>query len=181
MYKMNEIKTKVEYFSDIMQLPCHEGEYQVMAVMFDEICFGELKNNKYSFEKRDYLEFEKIQSVRIFNKEKEYFYWRVADEEGFAQSSKLAGRLRIDNEGTTKQYIELEQVLFGSKLINNGGEYVDITEDRGFGLRLPSKWIVSPINNRLRLRTRNYLEQWDNGQLSFCDHRFVSIEQREAK
>ena len=55
MYKMNEIKTKVEYFSDIMQLPCHEGEYQVMAVMFDEICFGELKNNKYSFEKRDYL------------------------------------------------------------------------------------------------------------------------------
>ena len=36
------------------------------------------------------------------------------------------------------------------------------------GLRLPD-------NSRVTLLTRNYLEHWDNGQLSYFDHRFVRI------
>jgi hypothetical protein len=54
--------------------------------------------------------------------------------------------------------------------------YSIIREARGFQLTLPYSWIKNyPDNSRVTLLTRNYLEHWDNGQLSYFDHRFVRI------
>jgi CRISPR-associated protein (TIGR03984 family) len=183
MYKIKLTKSEIEKEKMIDKLPPLQGEYQVMATMFDEICFGELKDSKYQFENDKELNFKKIQSIRIFNKDEEYFYWRPADKEGFGQSKMLQGRRRVDTEGSDIKYIEASQILFGIRTEEERDGYVDIVEDRGFGLRVPIKWITGELGkeNRLHVITRNYLDEWDNGQLSYCDHRFVSIELKETK
>ncbi len=185
MYQISKIKSsteRIEIIGDYGQLNRYlEGKYQVMITCFDRICFGEYKEVNFHLE--DLPDFNTIQSMRIFNPEMELYLWRAASDAGFGQADYLTGRIRRDELGEDCQVVEAEQILIGSKGGEGAtGDYMVIKEDRGFELKVPRTWLSGQISarSRLILKSRNYLQEWDNGQLSYCDHRFVSIEQKEV-
>lgn len=186
MYQINKIKSSTEpidSITDYGQLNQYlEGKYQVMITCFDRICLGEYTDGSFKLEALP--AFETIQSMRIFNENMELYLWRAAAKDCFGQANHLRGRIRRDVEtGDDCAVVDAEQILIGSRKQDAAiGEYVVIREDRGFELKVPKAWLPAKVTDisRLILRSRNYLQEWDNGQLSYCDHRFVSIEQKEV-
>lgn len=185
MHQITKINSKLEHLDDIQSyqdLQAYlQGEYQVMIRCFDQICFGEYKEDDWHMEAGKPA-FETIQDIRIFNSDMELYLWRASSDASFKQADQLKGRIRRDDQGDECSMVEAEQILIGSKIkeINENG-YVTIREDRGFELKIPSTWLPKQVRNScpLKLTSRNYLQQWDNGQLSYYDHRFVSIKKKE--
>ncbi len=185
MYEISKIKsntTPIDNIIDYGQLNQYlEGKYQVMITCFDKICLGEYADGSFKLEALP--AFNTIQSMRLFNAEMELYLWRAAADDGFGQADYLTGRIRKDEPGEDCPVVEAEQILIGSKKGEGAtDDYMVIKEDRGFELKVPKAWCPREISDRSRLilRSRNYLQEWDNGQLSYCDHRFVSIEQKEV-
>ena len=190
MCQINKIKSSTEPIDNITdcgQLNQYlEGKYQVMITCFDRICLGEYTDGDFKLEALP--AFETIQSMRIFNENMELYLWRAAAKDCFGQANHLRGRIRRDVEtGDDCAVVDARQILIGSKDKNDNkdiiaDDYTVIREDRGFELKVPKVWLPAKVTDRSRLilRSRNYLQEWDNGQLSYCDHRFVSIEQKEV-
>ncbi|MCB5252577.1 MAG: CRISPR-associated protein Csx19 [Candidatus Cloacimonadaceae bacterium] len=180
MNKIKQINTTIESIDsitsigDIVALLDEHKEYQVLAYLIPAIAFGTYRNGfKLSVETLDFCE---IESIRIFCPEGELFCYRYTDSETGKASQDLRGRFRKDEEGEVAYYHDAAQILTGKRIVETSDSYSLIAEDRGFQLLLPECWIKQdPAQSRLRVLTRNYLAEWDNGQLSYGDHRFVAI------
>ena len=166
---------KIESIEDINNY-LENKEYQVYAITLSGISFGEFSNYQFKLVE-DITKLDRLEELRIFDKERELHIWRQSDGKG---GSVLKGRLRIDNidknDSELSYYRDAEQLLFGNKPEPFKEGFTFLKEDRGFGVIVPDS-LLSELkgNPRLYLCTRNYLEEWDNGQLSYCDSRFISI------
>ncbi len=166
---------KIESIEDINNY-LENKEYQVYAITLSGISFGEFSNYQFKLVE-DITKLDRLEELRIFDKERELHIWRQSDGKG---GSVLKGRLRIDNidkdESELSYYRDAEQLLFGNKPEPFKEGFTFLKEDRGFGVIVPDSLLSELKDNpRLYLCTRNYLEEWDNGQLSYCDSRFISI------
>ena len=179
--KIGQIYSKIRSINKIDNLEdinnyLENKEYQVYAITLSGISFGEFNNYQFNLIE-DLNELDRIEELRIFDKERELRIWRQSDGKG---GSVLKGRLRIDNidknDSELSYYRDAEQLLFGNKPEPFKEGFTFLKEDRGFGVIVPDS-LLSELkgNPRLYLCTRNYLEEWDNGQLSYCDSRFIYI------
>lgn len=184
MYTVESINTTIQTvecvkcMEDITKHLVGNIVYKVVAYTIPAIMFGEYHNGfKLGLES---LEFDQIDSLRVFNAQSELYLYRFADHATGKASAFLKGRLRKDSPDTesgSSFYHDASQILIGNRVKEQTVTHTLITEDRGFQLLLPGGWIeVDPAKSRLRVITRNYLAEWDNGQLNYCDHRFVAID-----
>lgn len=130
----------------------------------------------------DRIETKFIQKLRIFNKEEEIFFWRTN------QNGKriLKGRHRKDNIGEMQPVVEANQILFGTYQERIDDNFIKLGEERGTEVILPfsSTIIHVPIkgelnkdnqDNRIGIRTRNYIGYNEIGQAGYVDCRFVEF------
>jgi CRISPR-associated protein (TIGR03984 family) len=179
--KIEQVKSKTIFIDRLENLEeinnyLKDKDYLVYAITLSAISFGEFSNYHFKLVE-DLTELDKIEELRIFDSERELHIWRQSDGKG---GSFLKGRLRIDNpeedESELSYYRDAEQLLFGNKPEHFKEDFTFLKEDRGFGVIVPDSLLSELKDNpRLYLCTRNYLEEWDNGQLSYCDSRFMSI------
>jgi len=184
MIKVMQINTGIKSINAVTSMEelvvylGHNDVYQVVAYTIPAIMFGEYHNGFKLGLKN--LEFSQIDSIRVFNSNCELYLYRYADSTTGKSSSTLRGRLREDNPKTYTEsgYChDASQILIGKRILVESDSHTLISEDRGFQLLIPSNWLTNKIDQyRLRVKTRNYLSEWDNGQLSYCDHRFVAID-----
>lgn len=189
MYTVKSINTailaveRVECMEDITKLLEGNISYKVVAFTIPAIVFGEYHNG-FTLGLEG-LKFDQIDSIRVFNTQNELYLYRFADHATGKASTSLKGRLRKDSPDTesgSSFYHDASQILIGSWIIEKTETHTLIAEDRGFQLLLPNNWIVNELDQyRLRVITRNYLAEWDNGQLNYCDHRFVAIDNQDKE
>lgn len=111
---------------------------------------------------------EFIQKLRLFNDKMELFIWRI--------QGKWKARLRIDEEGEEVSAVEANQVLFGTISEDIGNGFTKLTEDRGTEIILPFEIKgVDAKKNRLKIKTRNYIDYNELGQAGYADSRFVEF------
>lgn len=109
-----------------------------------------------------------IQRLRVFNESRELLVWRTNN--GFK------GRIRIDNEGEHTEVVDAKQVLWGTKVVRNTGDFTELTEDRGTTLIVPLKDVkVDDKKSRAFLKTRNYIGYTDACQATYVDSRFMGF------
>lgn len=179
--KIQELKCRIEYINKLESLEdinqyLEDKDYLVYIITLSGISFGEFSNYQFKLIE-DITKLDRLEELRIFDKERELHIWRQSDGKG---GSVLKGRLRIDNpieEAEQCYYGDAKQLLFGANREHLQNGFTFLKEDRGFGVIIPNSLLSKLKDNpRLYLCTRNYLEEWDNGQLSYCDSRFISIE-----
>ena len=182
--KINTGINLIDSVKNMEELVSHldpNDRYQVVAYTIPAIMLGEYHNGyKLGLET---LEFYQIDSIRVFNSKCELYLYRFADSTTGKASSSLRGRLREDirDSNSEQSYChDASQILIGSRILDKTDTHTLISEDRGFQLLIPSNWLIQDVEkHRLRVITRNYLSEWDNGQLSYCDHRFVAVNNHE--
>lgn len=110
---------------------------------------------------------EFIQKLRLFNPKQELFIWRT--------EGKWKARLRKDEEGEDVSVVEANQILFGTTgIIENG--YTKLIEDRGTEVILPFEITgIDEKKNRVKIKTRNYIEYNELGQAGYIDSRFIEF------
>jgi len=86
--------------------------------------------------------------MRIFNQDEELRLWR--------SEGKLKGRYRADNEGEETDFIEANQVLYGTKA-EYRNNYTILTEQRGMKITLPGNWMADNKKLRVAIKTRHYI------------------------
>lgn len=113
------------------------------------------------------FETEFIQKLRLFNDKQEIFIWRIEGD--------WKARLRIDEKGEEISVVEANQVLFGTTgNIENG--FTKLTEERGTEIILPFEIKgIDTKKNRIKIKTRNYIDYNDLGQAVYIDSRFMEF------
>lgn len=172
---------KIESIDEIVKLLKEDTQYLVLAWLRDYVALGSYQKKEFSLLKGKPI-LSEIDSLRIFNLTEELYLYRPKAKDSAQKASYLQGRYRIDTEGDEVYYKDVNQLLIGKTKIMSGEnpEFIVIREDRGFELTIPAIWTneeKAPV--RMVLKTRNYLEEWENGQLSYNDHRFMDILPKE--
>jgi len=181
---MNKIKsvtsstTYIERIDSLEAIQEHlnaDNTYKVFAVCYGRLVWGSF-NNGFALLDGNFC-IDDIESIRIFDPERELMLYRPSDPKTGRTASHLVGRLRSDCSTGDQCYCkDAYQILIGNKILSEIDDYVTLAEDRGFELRIPRAWLDQDVSKcRLRLHTRNYLGQWDNGSLSYEDCRFVDV------
>lgn len=143
----------------------------VLAYLDYKVLIGKYSNGSFSFYNNESIEPKYIQRIRIFNKVEELLLWR---SEGV-----LKGRHRKDNEGVDTWVVDNNQVLFGTRYPTNNppsANSTTITEDRGTEISFPFE--VKDIDekeNRIKIKTRNYVDYNEIHQATYIDSRFVEF------
>lgn len=146
-----------------------------IAYMYDGITIGKFDDGKFICSKGDLnFDWTQLLQLRIFNKDSELHIFKT--------SLGLKYRLRTDDVDTVEnltEYIEAEQVLFGTitnkKDLTDG--YTKLTEDRGTEIILPFDFNIdngAAQDKRVKIKTRNYFDYIDN-HASYMDTRFVEF------
>lgn len=181
MIKLTVIQSEVGFIPEISKeeelvslLPAGQ-EYHVLSYQDNALLMGTYKDGSFCFFDNNLFSFSSVQKIRIFNRDKEWLLWRtgVTYENGTI-CNHLTGRIRTDGIGDTVYVKEINQLLVGTKQDSYNNGFERLFEDRGFEIVKP---LLIPITTGKRMYqavlTRNYLEQWDNGQLSYCDARML--------
>jgi CRISPR-associated protein (TIGR03984 family) len=169
----------------------------VVAYLYHEVLIGRYKNQKMILYKNESIDPGHIIKIRVFNENKELFIWKTSEgfnyrlreddetiEEGDAKngSQVLCGKEAEENEGTKKvvYVVDARQVLWGTKIEEKYGDFTLITEDRGTQLILPftvnSKLKeLDAKENRVFLKTRNYIDYNQLCQATYVDSRFMGF------
>jgi CRISPR-associated protein (TIGR03984 family) len=163
--KSGLIKSKSEPLVEISQSNFKgfkENDFFI-AFLYGKVVFDYFKNLKFDNIKSSLLK------LRIFNENQELLIWK--------EDNKFKSRLRIDNEGNGIDYTDIEQVVYGTKIKSQNGDFI-LWEDRGTEVNLPFN--VPGIedkkkNKRLRILVRNYIEYLNGCQASYFDNRFVKF------
>lgn len=135
-------------------------DHRVLVGIWENMCFQIYENQP--------VEYEHIQRIRVFNKDKEFHAWRT--------NKKLKGRLRQDYEGNDFDIIVANQVLFGTDFKETNNGFTEIYEDRGTRLFLPFNYLkVDEKRNRIFIKTYNYVAYNAACQATYTDCRFVSF------
>lgn len=141
----------------------------VVCWLHYELLFGRITNGAVSFPNVEALpNIDKhLVRLRAFNKDKELHLWRSGQD--------VKGRLRVDTEGDTTDYIETDLYLWGNPADGAPEGYVHLKEERGWDAVVPFDGTL-PKNGVLRLATRNYIGyDEETCQAGYVDSRFVSI------
>lgn len=135
-----------------------------------KVLIGKYIEGKFIFHDNEIFKPKYIQKIRIFNENQELFLWRKNEGE-------FRGRLRIDGSGIDIDVVDARQILWGTKPDPSFiGEFSKISEDRGTELILPLEDIfVDNGQNRVHIRTRNYIDYNENEQAGYADCRFVEF------
>ncbi|MCL4440396.1 MAG: CRISPR-associated protein Csx19 [Firmicutes bacterium] len=137
-----------------------------------KILIGRVEQGKLSFYENEVFEPKYLKQIRIFNKAQELYLWRRADL--------FRGRFRQDSLGQGTEYVEVKQVLWGSRSENLSHGWIKLCEDRGIELILP--WDEPDGLNRknpkdrVGLLSRNYIDYTETAQAGYTDCRFIDFE-----
>jgi CRISPR-associated protein (TIGR03984 family) len=141
----------------------------VVAYLDYKVLIGNYSDNSLTFCNSESIEPKYIQRIRIFNKNEELFLWR--------REGNLEGRYRKDDEkGKGSWIVESNQVLFGTiaRKIEKG--FTEISEARGTKIILPFDNIsVDEKNNRIKIKTYNYVGFNEIHQATYMDCRFAEF------
>lgn len=136
-----------------------------------KILIGRVEQGKLSFYENEVFEPKYLKQIRIFNEKQELYLWRKADL--------FRGRFRQDSAGHGTEYVEVKQVLWGSRSENLSHGWIKLCEERGIELILP--WDepegLNPKNprDRVGLLTCNYIDYTETGQAGYKDCRFMDF------
>ncbi|MHA1439593.1 MAG: type III-D CRISPR-associated protein Csx19 [Promethearchaeota archaeon] len=165
-----------EFKSEIITSKVDNG--YLICWLNHEILFGKIQDGNLIFFRNNLPNFdEHLIKLRVFNENKELYIWKNLN--GFKY------RYRIDQQGeTTYDYIDAKQIIWGTKSKKLTEFFSEIKEERGIKFIIPSDWLNGKSlndNNRLIMKTRNYLSYNNLGQASFTDSRIVNIKLKEGK
>jgi len=137
-----------------------------------KVLIGTWSGQKFQFYDDEEFENKYLQRMRVFNKDREMLIYRTGN--GFK------GRLRIDDkDGTGKEIIVANQVLFGTKKGKKCNDsYTEITEERGTSLVLPFGGLDIDIDDkqkRIFIKTHNYIDYNTVNQAIYVDCRFINF------
>lgn len=141
----------------------------VVAYMDFALWIGRFSNDDGFEFQQGQLEARFLQRIRVFNAQEELLMWRV--EEGFK------ARLRRDDETGEREYaVDAQQVLFGTNATTGDKGFTILEEQRGTIITLPFESLnVDEKKNRVRLKTRNYVQFNPVGQAGYHDCRFMGF------
>ncbi len=142
-----------------------KDQSDVIVYLDNEVLIGQYNGN-FSFYGNKTIDKQFVKRMRIFNQNEELYLWR--------DKGKLIGRYRKDSEGEEIDFIEANQVIYGTK-----AEYEDgctiLTEQRGTKIVLPGKWKANNKKSRVAIKTKHYIGYQDSCQATYIDARFVKF------
>ncbi len=139
----------------------------VIAYLNYKVLIGKYSNGGFAFYNDEKIEIDHLQRLRIFNINEELMLWRSA--------GKLKGRYRNDSDGDATDVVDNDQVIFGTKAAEIDG-YTILTEERGTEIILPFTDLnVDTHENRIKIKTRNYIGFNEVHQATYVDNRFVEF------
>lgn len=158
-----------DYDSFKLQVKDHFGQSSGFCVLYLDykVLIGKYENGIFIFYNNESFKSKYIQKMRLFNELQELYIWRKHNGE-------FAGRFRTDEKGSETDVIDAWQILWGTQ-VNHLGDFCEIHEERGTRLVLPLKDISVDSENRIFIKTRNYISYMDNGQAGYEDCRFVAF------
>jgi len=139
------------------------------AYLDDKVLIGRWESGNFIFSDNQEIDEKYIQKIRVFNTEKEFLAWRT--QQGFK------ARMRKDDiQGSGADIVVAHQVLVGTKAEGKGKGFTEISEERGTRLVLPFENIlVDDKQQRIFIKTHNYVEYNPTGQATYADCRFVAF------
>ncbi|MBP6738782.1 MAG: TIGR03984 family CRISPR-associated protein [Leptospiraceae bacterium] len=154
--------------------------FYFVAYLDYAVIIGKYENEKLFLPHDKELLPKFIQKIRIFNQSKELYIWRTSQN----GERVFKGRLREDNSNNSGskeiEFVQADQVLFGTTSINVNNDFAKLTEDRGTEVVLPFTNInVDNQDKRIAIRTRNYIGYNEIGQAGYVDCRFVEFVKRD--
>lgn len=162
--------TELKVFTDLENLisKIFQSDGFVVAYLDYKVLIGKINKSKLEFFEGETFLPKFVKKLRAFNYEKEFFLWR--ENKGFS------ARLRIDEIGVEIPVIEAKQILWGTKNppLDVSG-YTKLYEDRGTEIVLPFASLEVDEQNRVAIKTRNYIIDNEFGQCSYNDTRFVEF------
>ena len=165
-------KQKIEHYENIEKLFANynlKNGYIVVYLNY-EVKIGILEDGKMRFYRDEIFDSKYILKLRVFNEREELLIWK---ENGNYYNV----RYRVDGKGENVKTIEADQVLWGTKSMPLGQEWVKLYESRGTELILsrPQKALAKDGDNWMKIKTRNYIGFDVLGQAGYVDSRFVSF------
>ncbi len=152
------------------------------AICDDGVTWGRLVDNRWDMGNEHYPDLcpgvtaMDLQELRLFGDIGELMIWRVQD--GFA------GRVLTDNQLPDTKYLQPfdeEQVLIGTRVLQNDGAFTRVTNSAGLEQALPlSAGDASTVfrQSPFRLLVRHYLEQdKDTGVVRVAVSRLVNLKE----
>lgn len=178
-YKIQTVNSSVEKidFSDnlpeILNTKLSGEKYNVVAYLDYEVKIGFCTKDKdynFIFSDNSKIDTKYIQKIRVFNKNEELYLWR--------SNNSLKGRIRKDSIGTSTEYLDVEQVIFGTDNKSNN-DFITLSESkRGIKITLPDNGFeVNEKEKRVAIKTRNYIDYNEIFQATYKDCRFVEFVQ----
>jgi CRISPR-associated protein (TIGR03984 family) len=183
MNNIIQIRSKVDLIplvqteNELVSTIPSKGKFNVVSYLDNALLIGTYTDGKFCFFNNDLFNYNSIQRIRIFDLTKEWLYWRTSVSHNETNiENLLTGRIRTDGDGDDMYVKEIAQLLIGSKTDTYDNGFERLYEDRGFEIIKPQTLSINKCpNERQAIITRNYLEQWDNGQLSYVDCRMVEF------
>jgi CRISPR-associated protein (TIGR03984 family) len=168
----SEIKTSL-VFDELDMIKYYiKTESSIVAYLDNEVLIGKY-NQGFDFFENQQIEKKFIKRLRIFNKNEELNIWR--------SQGTLKGRYRTDEKGEKTDFIEANQVLYGTNF-EIGDKYTIISEPfRGIKIILPGKWQANNGQKRVAIRTRHYIGYLNEYQATYIDARFFDFVQLPIK
>jgi CRISPR-associated protein (TIGR03984 family) len=147
----------------------------IVSWLDSEVMTARWENGKDIVWSHDNFIASKIQKIRIFNKESEVYIWRT--KEGYK------ARFRTDTSGEPCEYVQANQVLFGTCKKKDKEGFTKLYEDRGTEMILPFSFESVPLplegtpnlKQRIAIQTRTYIHYNTNHQAQYNDSRFVNF------
>ncbi|MFN8672930.1 MAG: CRISPR-associated protein Csx19 [Candidatus Sericytochromatia bacterium] len=176
-----DIKSVYNYFdldSDILNFldnQLNSTKYITVVYLDNEVKIGYLKKNtnNYSFLFHDNSNIEDkfIQKIRVFNENEEILIWKT--------NNKFKARHIKDEQGSETEYVDVNQVLFGTKSekLENQAFTKLLEEKRGIELIIGGNFETSTSKKRVAIQTRNYVEYNSIYQAIYSDCRFIKFVQ----
>ncbi|MHA1284121.1 MAG: type III-D CRISPR-associated protein Csx19 [Promethearchaeota archaeon] len=183
IYEIKNLSSKIEVgsieknFQKIKKLIFSNfNNGSIVCWLNHRLLFGNIINKEFIFVEKNSIDFNKhLLRLRVFNDQKEILIQKRLNDFQY--------RLREDNNGGKNQeYIDAEQIIFGTKSKPIDNKFSEVIEDRGIKIIIPSDWLQNKqlsLQTRLILKTRNYLDYNNYGQISIIDCRFIEITVKE--
>ncbi len=168
--KDDQFKTLNDFISKHFQ-ENQAGKVYVVAYLDYKVLVG-LFTDRLTFYQGEDFEPQYLQRLRIFDENTELL---LLKEEPLV----FKGRLRLDGQGEEAEVVDALQVLWGTQKEQlEDVNWVRITENRGTSLTLPfahGGLNIDDQQNRVKLKTRNYINYNSLGQAGYTDCRFMAI------
>ena len=134
---------------------------------------GRYVNKGFSFYNNETFATKFLQRMRVLNENSELLLWQCG-------GGSFNSRLRVDGEVRGKvdlqDYVDAEQVIWGTKSKALAEGFSLLTEDRGIAIVFPlANLVVDEKDKRVKLKTRNYIGYNEAGQAGYEDCRFISL------